>query len=133
LEAALKSLNDQQRLLVRLKNVRLGSVRATGFDVHVTSAPTAKLTRADVSFVGSVSLFVHAPHQHENGHPGTSKTGIDETFDATKALKAIGVTNLSKLNVVLVPVELTVSIDQRKQLLDVTPIKFDGFEFLLRQ
>jgi tyrosinase-like protein/polyphenol oxidase family protein len=133
IESTVKSLKDNQRILVRLKNVNLGLIRATGFDVHVTSTPSAKLTRADASFVGSISLFVHSAHQHDETHGAKKSAGIDETFDATKALKAIKAEDLSKLNVVLVPYQLTVTIDQQKQLLDSTPIQFDGFEFLVRE
>jgi len=73
-----------KRVLLRLQRVRLGTIESTGFDLHLTTDRTRSLSRNDPSFIGSIALFRHPEVMHDV-HIGS---GMDETFDITKALAA---------------------------------------------
>ena len=78
--------------MVRLANLDLGFVPATGFDVHVTANAGAPLRRDSKSFVGSVALFryqrqpvgLDTSAQH-GGHGAVLSHGPGDTFDITDA------------------------------------------------
>ncbi len=93
------------RLFLRLRDVRLGAVEATGFDVHVTSNVNGQLTRASASFVGSIALFRHAAGDARHGGNSTDDTA-SESFDISKAVAASDNANLDQLSLVFVPYSL---------------------------
>jgi hypothetical protein len=118
----------EQRLILRLSGVKLGLVRGTGFDVHLTDNPKAQFRRTDPGFLGSINLFRHYMHPDEPDEP---HPGQDETFDVTKAIRALSNDGLKGLQVVLVPYSLlavpgktTVVINDRETL------AAEGMQFL---
>src|SRR5205085_5865079 len=79
----------RQRLVLRLQDVDLGVVQATGFDIHVTNQPNkATFSRSDSSFVGSISLFRHfirpAAEAMPAEHPNPQN--MSESFDISHAI-----------------------------------------------
>lgn len=119
------------RIFLRLLNIDLESLQATGFDVHVTTNPQVALSRADASFVGSIALFNHPP-SHAKDHGGGGE-GQSQSFDITRAVAAAGDQNLSGLSVVLVPFPLLTSPNRETIFLGTNAIRVGGFEFFIRQ
>ena len=95
---------NPRRLVLRLQKANLGLVQATGFDLHLTAKPNAELTRSDPSFIGSIALFrhMHAGDQHS----AKASSEMDETFDISNAVSAIGNLNFEGLSIVAVPYSL---------------------------
>lgn len=98
----------QDRIFMRLEDVRIGKIQGTGFDVHVTAAPDSILTRESESFAGSITLFRHP--SMADGHGMHSEVdgsdSMTEIFDVSSALRAVGRTGLDYLHVVFVPYSL---------------------------
>lgn len=125
----------RQRMAVRLKGVRLGLVRATGFDVHVTNTPEAALDRNSPSFVGSIALFTHGPeksgeHSEKSGAHHGDHGQHDESaeFDVTNAVAEGG--DLQRLSVVLVPYALLTVPGRDTVFLDDKTLDISGIELL---
>jgi hypothetical protein len=79
----------QNRVFLRLQKVQLGRVQATGFDLHFTRQAGATLHRSDPSFIGSIAMFRHPELASPlDGH--SNSNSMDETFDVTRALNALG-------------------------------------------
>jgi hypothetical protein len=121
---------DKQRMAIRLRDVRLGLVRATGFDVHVTNAPDAALDRRSPSFVGSIALFTHGPTSGSPEHHGGEHGAHEESaeFDVTQAVAAGG--DLGRLSVVLVPVPLLTVPGRDTVILDGRTLEIGAVELL---
>jgi hypothetical protein len=125
----------EERLLLRLPNASPGFVRGTGLDVHLTDNPNGDLRRSDPSFVGSVSLFRHAPHPAAaGGAHGATDGGLQETFDVTRAVAGTKSEALDGLSLVIVPYPLLalrgkgVGVPHNREVL-----KASGMEFLRMQ
>lgn len=133
---------SRPRFVVKLKNVQLGFVRATGFDVHLVAKNEknpAALDRAKPSFIGSVSLFnhTHSPDEHVNhGHDHAEDKhdghlNQDQSFDATRAVEKLG-DGAEDFQILIVPYSLAVRIGGN-EIFDPTPLKFDGVDLLILQ
>lgn len=102
------------RLMLRLNDVRLGLVQATGFDVHLTKSPTASLGRRDKSFVGSIAMFKHDHEAKSAMGPTTAAihgtmeqhNSQAESFDISKAITGLEGADLQGLHLVIVPYAL---------------------------
>jgi len=101
---ALDSQSATRRLALRLSKVDLGLVESTGFDLHLAAKTEGEFSRSDPSFIGSVALFRHAAGGNDGSHAMHSE--MDETFDITNALRAMGNANLETLSLVVVPYSL---------------------------
>lgn len=123
----------EKRIFVRLLNISLKSLQGTGFDVHVTNNPQAMLSRGDVSFVGSIALFNH-PESHDHNMSGMSNStdGDSQSFDATRAVAAVGNENLEGLSVILVPYALLSSPSKEAVFVGTNAMKVGGIEFFMR-
>jgi hypothetical protein len=120
------------RVFVTLQNVQLGAVQSTGFDVHVTTNPNATLSRNERTFVGSITLFAHGSTPGGTahaGHPG----GSDESFEITRALSALGSTNLDGLSIVLVPYPLLTVPGKTTAILNNRSLRVEGVRFVVQQ
>jgi hypothetical protein len=129
----LETNTTDRRLFVRLLDLSLNSLHGTGFDVHVTNNPQAPLSRADASFVGSISLFNH-PESHDRHNMNNMNSSTEErsqSFEITGAVAAVGNENLEGLSVVLVPYSLLSS--PQKQVIFVGPnaMRLGGIEFFM--
>jgi hypothetical protein len=97
-------------ILIRLGDLDLGLVPATGFDVHVTGNQDASLNRNDKTFVGSVALFRHQPTRQETTHGGhhmeTPEQGAGDVFDISDSVASMNDAELSSAAVVIVPYRL---------------------------
>lgn len=84
-------------MTVILRDLELGSAGAQGYDVFLTpaSSEVSALSRDEVSYLGTVSLFNHLPDPLGR---------LDQSFDATKAMSTNG---MEDPIVVIVPFELT--------------------------
>lgn len=129
----------EKRIFVRLLNINLDSLQATGFDVHVTANPNSALTRSDNSFVGSIALF-NQPAGHA-GQPRARTTRtlpsahdepLSQTFDITKAVASIDNETLAGLTVVLVPYSLVSLLDREIVFRRTDFMKVEGIEFFMR-
>lgn len=97
-------------VMVRLANLDLGFVPATGFDVHVTANAGAPLGRDSKSFVGSIALFRHqrpslAAAQHDV-HANDTSHGAGDVFDISEAVTSLSDAEIANLKVVVVPYSL---------------------------
>jgi hypothetical protein len=101
---ALDSQAVTRRLALRLSKVDLGLVESTGFDLHLAAKTEGEFARSDASFIGSVALFRHVTGGNDGSHAMHSE--MDETFDITNALRAMGNANLETLSLVVVPYSL---------------------------
>lgn len=124
---------EQRRTLIRINGVDLSYVSATGFDVHLVKDHTAKPSRSDPSFLGSIALFRH------DGASDIGSTGAtghhaghrpSDTFDATAALAAANGADPSELLVLVVPFSLSSSTDGQK-ILEAAALRFDSIEFFV--
>jgi len=97
-------------LLVRLTNLDLGFVPATGFDVHVTTNADLPLRRDSRSFVGSVALFRHQRpplgSMGQHGHVTAAAHSPGDTFDISNAVASLSDAEISDLKIVVVPYPL---------------------------
>jgi hypothetical protein len=92
------------RLGIRLRQVDLGLVQGTGFDLHLTAKPNGDHTRSDPSFIGSIALFRHSHSDSQHARTGSSE--MDETFDISRAVSALGNSSLESLSMVAIPYSL---------------------------
>jgi len=135
LKAQARADGSDKRLILRLQNVDLGAVPATGFDVHVTTTPGAELSRNGASFVGSIALFTHAQaaaggEHHGGGHGSHSAA---ESFDISRAVAAAD-ESLEGLSLVVVPYSLLTIPGKSTVLLDRDVLKVSGAEvFMIEQ
>ena len=125
-----------ERVLMRINDVDLKAVRATGFDVHLTTVSTVVPKRTDPSFVGSIALFRHAGHMAgmggHTGHGGHAMAhDSSDVFDVTDAILAAGQTDPSKMYVVIVPFSLSTSLDGKKEIAELSTLGFGSIEFIL--
>jgi hypothetical protein len=121
-----------QRLILRLQGVQLGTVRGTGFDVHVTITPHADLSRSDKSFVGSIALFRHGSHgAGAHQHAADADDAMTESFDVSKAAAAVDNANLEGLSVVLVPYYLLAASGKGAMFPTDSSLKVGKLDFLL--
>jgi len=132
-----------QHLMMRLANLDLGLVPATGFDIHVTAKPNnAALRRSDKSYVGSVALFRHQltgaagasktnrPENHgDNGMPAAHGGG--DTFDISEAVSALGDVDLNELKIVVVPYALLTIPGKETVHVSTARLRVGGVQFLL--
>ena len=99
-------------LLVRLPDLNLGFVPATGFDVHVTANADASLRRDSKSFVGSVALFRHDNVPAASGgavHAALGSTlshGGGDVFDISDAVTGLSDAELANVKIAIVPYPL---------------------------
>lgn len=98
IRSAVGAARPFRRLSMRLNEVNVAGLEASGFDVHLTHRPQAALKRSDASFVGSISLFVHPSH-----HGGPSPA---DTFDISNAVAALPQESASQAALVLFPYAL---------------------------
>lgn len=120
---------SQKRILLRFRDVQLGLIERTGFDLYLTSDPDKKLNRSDPSFIGSVVLFGHSSSGagHGGHHGGNSNNENPQTFDVTRALAASSSPENAKL--VIVPFSLLSSTTNEGVLPSDKPLKLIGPEF----
>lgn len=122
-----------QRILMRVTNVNLDTVNATGFDVHLVASTNVKPKRSDPSFVGSIALFRHDGHAgsgpSHHGHGRATTKRPSDTFDVTDALAAAGATDPARMQVIVVPYSLSATVDGQKAILETQALRFDGIEF----
>jgi hypothetical protein len=119
------------RLGLRIQRVDLGLVQATGFDLHLTAKPNGDLARSDPSFIGSIALFRHFHVGDQHGRQAESE--MDETFDISKAVSAIGDSNLESLSIVAIPYPL-LSVPGKSTIpLNRESLKIGGLQLLATQ
>lgn len=124
----------QKRVLMRLSGINLGTVSATGFEVHLVRDAASRPKRGDPTFVGTIALFRHdgpAPGGH-SGHAGhgTGTNPPSDTFDITDVIRAQGEVDPSKMFVVIVPYSLSQTTDGNKAIVETGSLSFDSIEFL---
>lgn len=129
MESSLASdqFGSAKRSLLKLSGVHLSAANSTGFDVHLTSTPQARLSRSDPSFVGTIALFRHNGFAGHEGHGGVPVVPSD-TFDVTEAMIAAGEVDYAKLFVVVVPFSLSATIDGKK-FIESNSLRFEKVEF----
>lgn len=125
------SRENTRRLVLRLQKVDLGLVQATGFDLHLTSKPNGDLVRSDPSFIGSIALFRHFHDGDQHPHIGRSE--MDETFDISRAVTAIGNSNLESLSIVAIPYSLLTVPGRSTIPLNREFLSIGGFQLLTTQ
>ena len=137
-QSAARGIAPAPGMLLRLVNLDLGFVPATGFDVHITQNAAAPLRRTDPSFVGSVALFRHerrlpaigaAAHSHISA---AGAPGAGDSFDITDAVTAMSETEVANLKVVIVPYSLlTVPGKETVYVPAALPARASGIQFLM--
>jgi len=121
--------NATPRMVLRLHGVQLGTMHATGFDVHFTTKTTTELMRSDKSFIGSLAMFRHGAH---GGHEHDSAAGdtMTESFDLSVAASAIENANHEGLSVVFVPYTLLTVPGKTTLFTEGSMPRVGGVEFL---
>ncbi|RFC35293.1 MAG: Protein of unknown function (DUF-B2219) [Candidatus Nitrotoga sp. SPKER] len=126
---------SSKRILMRIHGIDLSAIQSTGFDVHIVTDSTKIPKRIDKSFVGTIALFRHSqknqsPLKEHGNHNDLKSTDSHDTFDITQALKAIDLSDLSKVNVVIVPYSLSARVDDGTKIAETSSLSFDRIEFL---
>ena len=119
------------RLLMKISGVNLGTVNATGFEVHLVRDANARPKRGDPSFVGTIALFRHdghAPGGHGHGATAHMPQKPSDTFDVTDVLRAASESGPAKMYVVILPYSLSATRGD-KALVETSPLTFEGIEF----
>lgn len=120
------------RVLMRISGIDLGTVNATGFEVHLVRSAEVLPKRGDASFIGTIALFRHDGHAPGSGHhhgAGATPKGVD-TFDITKILQAAGQPDPAAMYVVIVPYSLSASTDGKREIVELSPLTLERIEFL---
>lgn len=132
------------RILMRLSGINLGTVNATGFEVHLVRDVNVRPVRGGPSFVGTIALFrhdghapaqpgAHAPGAHASDPPGRGASTPSDTFDVTDVLRAAGETDPSRMFVVIVPYSLSATVEGRTAIVESSGLAFDSVEFLVSE
>ena len=124
------------RILMRLTGIDLGTVNATGFEVHLVRDSAARPKRGDPSFVGTIALFRHDghattagnPHAH-HGNAATPPQTPSDTFDVTDVVRAAGETDPARMFVVIIPYSLSATTEGGKAIVETSPLSFETVEF----
>jgi hypothetical protein len=92
--------DPSERVVLTLHDAEVHATGVSGFDVYIVPRGTSAsgLSHANAGYLGPVSLFNHLPE---------GETAIDQSFDATRALRALGARSLDGLELLLVPYALT--------------------------
>jgi len=120
-----------RRLVLRLQKVDLGLVESTGFDLHLSSNPNRGFARTDPSFLGSIALFRHLTGMEQQA--AGIRSEMDETFDISRAVAALGSSGLEGISLVMVPYSLLAVPNRATTLVDRKPLNLQGFSLFATQ
>jgi hypothetical protein len=120
-----------RRLVLRLQKVDLGLVESTGFDVHLSSNPNREFARTDPSFLGSIALFRHLTGMEQQA--AGIRSEMDETFDISRAVAALGNSGLEGISLVMVPYSLLAVPNRATTPVDRKPLSLQGFGLFATQ
>ena len=119
------SKDGKSRIFLRLKDVQLGNIDGTGYELYLVAPGHKELTRDASSFIGSVNLFEH--HHTMQGMAGMKEGNNPEVFDVSKAISQGAIPE--HLTLVVKPFALYEG--PRKSVIN-TPLKIRGLEFVVQ-
>lgn len=121
----------EKRILMRIKDLQIGTIYGTGFDIHITSNKYAPLTRESLSFVGSIALFRHKTKEstHKDHKSSDPSEQLTDTFDVTKVMGAANESNLDNLHVVFAPYSLLEAVGAEKTRTNTVFVNLNGLTF----
>jgi hypothetical protein len=103
-----KLISNNRRIILNFKDVKLGLIHGTGFNIYLTDNSDKEFSQNSPYFIGTVVLFAHEhffnamDHGHDNDH--NSNNSNPQTFDITEAIKHIS--DYDNLTIVIQPFPL---------------------------
>jgi len=122
------TVNQSSRIILRLKDVRLGLVYGKGFNLYLTTNSEKEFTPEHPSFIGSITLFEHDhSHMFTANHQTNMSQPNPQSFDATKAFSQIN--SYDNLALVIIPFSLVELRTKDAKILN-EQLKINGIEIL---